>query len=204
MDVQMPEMDGFQATAEIRRREAGTGRRQPIIAMTAHALKGDRERCLEAGMDDYVSKPIRAQELWDALGRVLPREAGEPAAPAAVKATAPADGGAVLDAAQALARVEGNKELLRDLVHMYYDDCPKLLTEIREAVAAGDAKKLEKAAHTIKGMVGIFHAQPAFEAALALEKQGKAGDLGTAAEGQARLVKELDRLRPALEALTAE
>src|SRR5204863_7953110 len=79
MDVQMPDMDGLEVTAAIRHREAPTGRHLPIIALTAHAMKGDRERFLAAGMDGYVAKPVRDQELWDTIDAVVPEDAGQQA-----------------------------------------------------------------------------------------------------------------------------
>ena len=152
MDVQMPEMDGFEATAAIRAREAGTGAHTPIIAMTAHALKGDRERCLAAGMDGYVTKPLRPQELYEALeGLPLASVAG---AAAAGSTSEPA----VFDRDAALERMDGDVELLKELVGLFLDECPQRMAEIREALTRRDATKLRQAAHTLKGSVGNFGA----------------------------------------------
>jgi CheY-like chemotaxis protein/HPt (histidine-containing phosphotransfer) domain-containing protein len=215
MDVQMPELDGFEATRQIRQREKAGGTRIPIVAMTAHALKGDKERCLEAGMDDYVAKPIQAKALFEVLGRLVPAEETPPPAPAApapppapAPAVAPAaqaapavNGPPPLDPAKALARVEGNHELLTDLILMFNDDCPKLLTELKSAASAGNAKVVERAAHTIKGMVSIFHAQPTYDASWRIEKMGKDGNLAQVDEAIAVLETEVARLTPALNAL---
>ena len=137
MDVQMPEMDGFAATQAIRAKE----RRQasdhvPIIALTAHAMKGDRERCLAAGMDAYVSKPIRAAELFEAIGRLLSADVK------GAKGEAGSGGahtGAVLDLDTALAVVDGDRELLRQMAQWFLSQCPKLLGEVRDSVLRGDA-----------------------------------------------------------------
>src|SRR5262249_28940333 len=140
MDVQMPDMGGFETTAEIRRREAerGNGRHVPVIAMTAHAMKGDRERCLEAGMDDYVSKPVRAQELFEAIARVLVvggKRAGDPD-PAA---------DAELDRDDLLNRlVGGDAELLKEVVGVFLDSCPAMLAELKQAVDRRDASAVQR------------------------------------------------------------
>jgi two-component system, sensor histidine kinase and response regulator len=192
MDVQMPEMDGFEATATLRRREQGTGRRLPVIALTAHALKGDSERCLEAGMDGYVSKPIRSAELFQQIARLVPDEA-----PPTTKADAP------IDEAGVLAHAEGDRALLAELVRLFLDDYPRLMAAMREALDEGDGKKLHRAAHGLKGALGIFGARVALDLARRLESQGSGGDLTGAGEVWRMLEQELARLRPALAALQA-
>ncbi len=151
MDVQMPEMDGMEATAVIRAHEARTGAHVPIIAMTAHAMKGDRERCLAAGMDDYVSKPIRAQQLFDALERVLLRAKNAGGANTAQSGannaqsgdnTAPAGTCQAVDFSAALEALEGDRHLLGEIVQTFLSECPQMLAEIQEAIDKGDADLL--------------------------------------------------------------
>ncbi|MEO5954859.1 MAG: response regulator, partial [Nitrospiraceae bacterium] len=154
MDIQMPEMDGFAATAAIREREKATGGHLPIVALTAHAMKGDRERCLEAGMDAYVSKPLRVEQLLEAIARVVPGEAM--AIPASEET--PTAGGpspeAVLDLTAALARVEGDRELLGEMIGLFFAQAQTLLPQIRGAGERGDGKALERFAHKLKGSMG--------------------------------------------------
>ena len=202
MDVQMPEMDGFEATAEVRRREAGTGRHIPIIAMTAHAMKGDRERCLEAGMDGYVSKPIQTRDLYAAVAALGPAESA--AAPEEFDRGPASAEGALVDPAEALARVGGDWELLRSLTEVFFDSYPAQLEQLREAIGRGDGETVYRLAHTLVGAVGIFGATPAVEAAGRLEAMGRRGDLAGAEEAYRRLDAAVARLRPALAALTAE
>src|SRR5690606_24188977 len=136
MDLQMPTMGGLDATAAIRRAEAGTGRRVPIIALTAHALKGDRERCLAAGMTGYLSKPIQPGDLLAAL-----REAtGQP--PVVRRASGPAP---IIDADDVLARVDGDRDLLRELLLIFSAQSRDLMATIRQAIAAHDAQGIEQA-----------------------------------------------------------
>jgi signal transduction histidine kinase/DNA-binding response OmpR family regulator len=193
MDVQMPEMDGFEATAAIRQKEKATGQHLPIVAMTAHALKGDRERCLAAGMDDYVAKPIQAKELLAAVaGAVLPAVEKRESLPAEPR---PEE---ILDRLTALARVDGDANLLGELAGLFLADSARLLSAVEEAVARGDAKALERAAHALKSSVGNFAAHAAFQAAARLEMLGRQGDLAEAQEAYAALEQEIERLRPAL------
>jgi PAS domain S-box-containing protein len=194
MDVQMPEMDGFEATAAIRRREAVTGQRTPIVAMTAYAMKGDRERCLAAGMDGYVSKPIRAWDLFEAVEAV-----GSQASRTFVPTSATASN--LLDRPTALARVGGDSELLRELAGLFLEEYPRLLEEVRAAVDAEDAVRLKGVAHSLKGSVDNFAAAAVYEAALTLEMLGRNGNLSGAREAYGTLVREMERLRPALAAL---
>jgi CheY-like chemotaxis protein/HPt (histidine-containing phosphotransfer) domain-containing protein len=165
-DMQMPDMDGAEVTEEIRRREQGTERHVPIIAMTAHTTKDVRERCLGAGMDGFVSKPIKDEELWRAIDAVLPATA----APAPAEAEAPVEAAAE---AEVLARVGHNIEMLQELLSIFETDCQNLLAELREAVAASSGQRLTRAAHTLKGMVAFFERPAAVRAAVTLEELGR-------------------------------
>src|SRR5256712_231047 len=203
MDVQMPEMDGFEATGAIRAREKTTGRHQPIIAMTAHAMKGDKERCLEAGMDGYVSKPVRTKDLFDEIKKHVPSAEPPPtetsAKPPLPEATPPVrESAETLDRATLMERLEGDAGLLAEMVGLFLQDYPRLLAAMREAVARGDAKSLERAAHTLKGAVSNFAAPAATAAALRLEQMGRQANLTQAEEAFAALEAELDRLKSLL------
>jgi CheY-like chemotaxis protein len=196
MDVQMPEMDGLQAAEAIRERENTAGGHVPIIAMTAHAMKGDRERCLDAGMDDYVSKPIRSQELFDAIERVLAQgvsrpENSEPTAPSAIELE-------VIDWTEALAAVKGDVGLLKQLIEAFLKECPQRLEESRKALAAGDTVTLRRAAHTLKSSSRYFGARETWQRAERLETLAKTGQLAEAAALLAELEQALDRLCTAL------
>lgn len=189
MDIQMPEMDGFEATAEIRKREAGTGHRMPVIAMTAHALKGDRERCLDAGMDGYVSKPVEPDALWKEMAAVSRVEAPKPAA-----AHAPAATGEILDRARidSLREMDADGALLRELIDLFRADGPQMLADLRAAVDSRDPKALSKKAHLLKGSLLSLGAVRARDLAQRIEQLGKDGRLDDAAA----LVPDLDRLIP--------
>jgi CheY-like chemotaxis protein len=193
MDVEMPEMGGFEATARLRAREQGTDGRLPVVALTAHAMKGDRERCLAAGMDGYVTKPILARELFAAIDAALAGRAPEERAPQEGSPSAE-----VFDAAEALRHVGDDRGLLRDLAGMFEVEAPRMLAEVREAIAARDAARLQRAAHTLKGAVGTFGARATFAAALRLEVMGRDGDLSGAAEAAEALEQAVARLRQAL------
>ncbi|MGE5820475.1 MAG: response regulator, partial [Deltaproteobacteria bacterium] len=197
MDVQMPEMDGLDATTAIRAWEKTEGTHTPIMAMTAHAMKGDRERCLAAGMDGYTSKPIRIRELEDAIAQLI-----SPSKAAETPVLEETQGSGVIDHAALLAGVDGNRRLLRELVHLFLADCPQRLVEIKEAVRRGNAEALRIAAHTLKGSVGNFAAKNAFAAAQRLEIMGRDGDLHTAGEACATHESELALLREELGRLT--
>ena len=195
MDVQMPEMDGFEATAAIRKGEASTGTHIPIIAMTAHAMKGDRERCLQAGMDAYISKPVQAEELLK-LAEALAAGAMSPLN------VSPESARTVLDRNLALAHVDGDESLLADLARLFLEESPRMLAAVQEAIAGNAPERLERAAHSLKGSVATFAAQGAFDAALKLERLGRAGELGAAEQAYAELESQMERLRTALQFLS--
>ena len=188
MDVQMPEMDGLEATAAIRRAEAQSGGHVPIVAMTAHAMKGDRDRFLAAGMDGYVAKPVRPHELYAAV------EGGGPNAE--VVLPAPVEVPFEWDAA--LENVGGDEAMLRDLVEMFFAECPKLMQQIREHIASADGPELRRAAHTLKGSAHVFGAVEAAAAAHRLEEIGREEAFADAEEALALLEDEVARLLPAL------
>jgi CheY-like chemotaxis protein len=167
--------------------------------MTAHALKGDRERCLAAGMDGYVSKPIKSSELQSLLDRLVPTATfPEPNMPSET-ATVPAPtNGEVLDMTALLDYVDHDKELLGKIVGRFLVNGPCLLAKVQEAVARGDSQALEFSAHSLKGAAGNFFAAAVREAALRLETLGHEGNLSAAPAALDALSKELDRLRGAL------
>jgi len=204
--VQMPEMDGFAATAGIREREKATGGHVPIVALTAHAMKGDRERCLAAGMDAYLTKPLRVQELFEAIARLVPGADKAVAGPASdgTEAANKRPTEAVFDLAAALTRVEGDRNLLRKLIGLFLAQAQKLLPEIRSAGERGDGKALERFAHKLKGSMGSFAADRAAEAALRLEIMGNNGEFVQTEEALADLEHEVARLCEALTTFTEE
>jgi two-component system sensor histidine kinase/response regulator len=193
MDVQMPEMDGYAATMQIRQEEQRTGAHIPILAMTAYAMKGDRERCLAVGMDGYISKPVRAKELFESIEGIQPTTKHAGAQP---PEHSRAEG--IFDEAEALRRLGEDRPLLRELVEVFLDECPRLLDTIRNAIAKKDAVRLRIAAHGLKGAIDNFVAPAAYEAALRLEMIGRDGNLAEAEQACSRLEKEIDRLVPAL------
>ena len=184
MDVQMPEMNGLEATTAIRDRERGTGRHVPIVAMTARAMLGDRERCLEAGMDEYLTKPIRAAALIATVERL-----GTPSDAVDV---------AVFDLAMALGRVDGDRTLLGEIVQIFTADVPGMLAAVRSAIDAGDQIALTRAAHRLKGSILTFAAERASAAALALEQAARAGAMDRAQPLTDALSRELERLLAAV------
>ncbi len=190
MDVQMPEMDGFEATAAIRAREQAGGEHTPIIAMTAHALKGDRERCLEAGMDHYITKPLRRRDLFAVLESVLPSTEG----------VAPP----CFDFREALNRIDDDEELLKELAALFLEDCPRRMSAIRQAITRRDAPGLQEAVHTLKGSVSNFGAPDAVEAARDLEKLARGQSWEEMEAVWNRLEKAINQMEPALTGLTRD
>jgi PAS domain S-box-containing protein len=202
MDVQMPEMDGMEAARRIRRHEAARGGRVPILAMTAHAMKGDRERCLEAGMNGYVAKPVQPHELYSAIADAV---AGQ--APALPRPSSDGDGRAALqpfDRRQAMANVAGDADLLGELVQEFVATWPAQRAELLAAVARMDRPAVGRLAHLIKGGVGNFAAEAAVAAAQRLETLAGADGVPGIVEAANCVVEEIERLRPALEAFALE
>jgi PAS domain S-box-containing protein len=196
MDVQMPEMGGFEATVRIREREMKTGGHLPIIATTAYAMKGDRERCLASGMDGYVSKPIMAAELFRAIDETL--------AGWGQSVTVPAKGLAAKDFDQAasLERAGGDEHLLGEMAVLLAAECPERMQEIGEAIARQDAAALERAAHTFRGSMSNFCAPAAVSAVGELETMGRDGMLEGASVAFEALETALLQLKPMLARLT--
>jgi len=205
MDVQMPKMGGLEATSAIREKEHGTGRHIPIVAMTAHVMKGDRERCMRAGMDAYVAKPIRSAELFDAIEKLV-SPVGKPNGRGALAGVPQRTVGrrtteSPCDEAALLSRLDGDRKLLREMIAMFLAGSPKMVLRIGKAVAARDALELQQAAHALKGSVGNFVAKDAYEATRKLEMLAMTGKL-TGATSAFRIVKsEIGRLRLSLRAL---
>jgi PAS domain S-box-containing protein len=198
LDIQMPELDGFQVIEDLRRRERTAGGHLPVVGLTAHAMKEDRERCLRAGMDDYLSKPIRSAELFAVIDRVL---AGRPASEA--PRAAAAEPGTVLDADTLLAACDDDPVLLEKLVRVFRDNAPGSLARVREAIARREPAQLRESAHRLRGLLATFSPGAAQAAAL-LEAMGAGGELSDAASALETLVDLIERLGPALEDLPIE
>ncbi len=195
LDVQMPKMDGFATTAAIRESERHTGHHIPIVAMTAYAMSGDRERCLDAGMDAYMAKPLHArqlQKLVESLAADSPAESADPAA-SPMPPTA-------FDFAPALARLEGDVELLKEQMRFFLQDTPALLSDIAGAIARCDGKQLQLSAHRLKGLVSSFDDRQSSEATQRLERMGRSEDFADAGALFEQLHRDLNRLGHAIEA----
>jgi PAS domain S-box-containing protein len=215
MDVQMPEMDGLEATAVIRACERQTGQHMPIIAMTAHAMAGDRERCLEAGMDGYVAKPIQPQLLFDTINSVVAKFAATAAAQRANRAhatppvatharhaehaAAPTPSRpAVFNHREMLKRLGNDLDLVTELIELFLEESPKLLADVEVAVRSRDAKAIERTAHRLKGSTGNFGMNEAVAAALKLEVYGRTSELESVDVEFQRLCDELGQLQEEL------
>jgi two-component system, sensor histidine kinase and response regulator len=199
MDVQMPEMDGLEATEALREREQATGHHQPVVAMTALAMKGDRERCIAAGMDGYLSKPIRPQELDEMLDSYQAAERED--------RPAPKPRVVMLDCVRVdelLERIDGDRVFLAELVELFRTDYPEQIRKSREAVVNDDALALQRAAHGLKGALKNLAAPIAADLAAELEAMGKSGDIAFAASKMMELEVEVVRAVDALEALCME
>jgi two-component system, sensor histidine kinase and response regulator len=169
MDVQMPEMDGLEAVAQIRARERSSGAHLPIIAMTAHALKGDRQRCLAAGMDGYVAKPIRAEELLATIDSLVTRQRS----PAAKDAATVAD---AVNWGDSLKAMRGDRQLLNAVVEATLVELPRLVSNLAAAARGGDLAAARLAAHTLRGSLGYFGVPGLVQAVGEVERCIAAGD----------------------------
>jgi len=186
MDVQMPEMDGLEAAALIRDREKMTGRHIPVIAMTAHAMKGDEDRCLTAGMDAYIAKPIKPDALFAAIDRAAPAT-DRPPEPAACATDR-------LDWNEALNRVRGDTELLRELTVIFLEELPKWRAALSDGFDRSDADLVRRTAHTLKGSLGMFAAADAYAAAEAIETAARAETPALDRAAMDQLDRELDAI----------
>ncbi len=193
MDVQMPEMDGIEATRAIRELERNTSQRIPIIAMTAHAMSGDRDRCIDAGMDDYVAKPIRVGDLMRAVGAHVDKS--QLAAPSI-------DAGQSVNWGDAFETVGGDRELLVDLVNVFLEERAAMIGEIRSAIDADDPRELRRCAHAMKGALKHLGAQLAAQTALKLEQLGEQNLTSGALPAFDQLTHQVHQLTDELERFT--
>ncbi len=190
MDVQMPEMNGWEATRAIREKEKTTGRHIPIVAMTAHAMKGDEERCIAAGMDSYLAKPIRAQELLAVLDKIGDQKGGsESKVPSSKSAVSHA-----IDLTAALERLDGDRDLFEELAQVFKTDTPNIVAVMRRAISNQDAASLGHQAQALKGSSANLGAYAVSQAAHEIEKTARSADMRRADEQLKLLEKEVDSL----------
>ena len=205
MDVQMPEMGGLEATQLIREKEKSTGEHLPILAMTAHAMQGDRERCIAAGMDGYLAKPIDPKSFLQTVEGISQRATRSETTPQeAGSRDASSNAPRALDTKALLEWFSGNRKLLRSIVKTFRDDCPRMMARIRSALAANDANLLADGAHALKGSVGNFGPTAALDTTREMEKIARQGKLDGAWELYATLEDEIALLLPALHAIGAQ
>jgi CheY-like chemotaxis protein/HPt (histidine-containing phosphotransfer) domain-containing protein len=181
MDCEMPGMDGFAATAEIRRMEAGA-KHVPIVAMTAHAMKGDRERCLEAGMDDYISKPIDPESVMNVLQRWLSHRVHDEVRSNAAERAGTATDGTLpdFDIRQALWVTGGKVDVLRRLIGVFLSNIPSRMAELQEALSSADKEEIRRLAHSIKGAAASVGAKRFSKIAFDMELCAQHGSIHAA------------------------
>ena len=209
MDLQMPEMDGFEATRAIRALERAAGERIPILALTAHAMKGDRERCLAADMDGYLTKPIEPGAFYQALEAFSSRTGEDDGPPESTAlgprdAALPGDRTDSFDSTALLANAGGERSLVAEIVGLFLEECPKLMAAIRAGARRGDAPAVRSSAHRLKGSLGVLAAKSGLAVAQRLEERARAGEAAGIDEAIGALEKEMKTLTLELEALTIE
>ena len=188
MDVQMPEMGGLEATAAIRERERATGTHTRIVALTAHAMKGDQERCLAAGMDGYLVKPIDRTALYAAVEQ-------HDLEVAAFATAVPPE---AFDRAELVRLMGDDEHFVQEIIELFREDCPVQLAAIKTAIDQGDAKGLASAAHTLKGTAANLTARRVAEAARALELLGREGLMRATAGPWLHLEREVQQFLAAI------
>ena len=174
MDVDMPIMNGYEATEKIRKHEKLIGRHIPILAMTAHAMKGAREECLRQGMDGYLTKPIDTEALWRELDGLSQAQVAN------VVTEQPKPQYAIVDFEKALQTMDNSRELFDEIAGLFLDDAPSHMQDIRDSLAEGDAKAVRHCAHALKGMAGVFAAERTMKAAERVEKSAGQEDCAEA------------------------
>jgi CheY-like chemotaxis protein/HPt (histidine-containing phosphotransfer) domain-containing protein len=194
MDCQMPEMDGFEATRCIRRSD---GPRIPIVAVTADAMSGDRERCIREGMDDYISKPIALRPLAAVLARWLPEGAAQESPATAEPAAAVHDSG-IFDENALLNRFAGDRQLATTILQGFVEDFPSLLERLRQCVDEADAPGAALQAHSLNGAAAAVSAAGLRALAQAMERSAKAGDWGDFGELLPHAIDEFELFKSAL------
>jgi CheY-like chemotaxis protein len=201
MDVQMPGMNGLEATAAIRKRE-NAGNRVPIIAMTAHAMNGDREQCLAAGMDGYLSKPVNAQEVIGLVESLVCGKAPVAGGTPVLAETSPPATALVFNLDEALARCFNSANMVREMIQCFFDEVDNLVPQMRSALEKDDLVEVGRLGHRMKGTVVYLGAHPAKEAALRVERFCKRAG-GTPSEAE-EAVNALERECIALKAALCE
>jgi CheY-like chemotaxis protein len=191
MDVQMPEMDGFEATAILRDAQKRTGRRVPIVALTAHAMTGDRERCLEAGMDAYLPKPIDRAQLRTTLASLC---ATASAPFATTPPPAPAQTASAFDSQHVLAQTGGNISTVMRLVNLYVETAPRVAAEIQDAMERRDSRAVARLSHSLRSSLGALAARRAVTVSAQLEEAAVAADWPAIEAAHGDLARELTTL----------
>ncbi len=206
LDLMMPGCDGITAVEKVREVEASGDSHVPIIAVTAHAMRGDRERCMAAGFDAYLTKPIRMAELFDTVDSVVPDSRGETKPmPSVVFSPVPFSGEAqAFNEDVLIQHAAGDRELAGELVQVFLEEYPGWLAEMRRGIEAGDGEAVRRAAHTLKGAVDHCGASSAFDLALVVERMGRNDDMAGARGAFQELNGELRRLEPALKKFLAD
>jgi CheY-like chemotaxis protein/HPt (histidine-containing phosphotransfer) domain-containing protein len=202
MDVQMPEMDGLEATRIIRDAQSPVlNHKVPIIAMTAHALQGDRQNCLQAGMNDYLSKPVSPQALVEALNTWLPKETPEKRPDASAGETSVSESvpeGPIFDRAALVARLMDDDELAQGILTLFLESTPEQIDSLRRSLDSGDTVAAKRTAHAIKGASSNIGGERLRHVASEMEQAAHAGDLHAAKGHLAELQSQFERLKEAI------